>query len=544
MTTPTVRRIVGLNLLIASLTLLAVASCRSAPTTSKESAGRHIRKGPSAARSGPAEELRGLFVTTSNNTDWPSQAGLDERIQQNEIDAVIIRAKELNCNVIFLQVRAWGDRMYSRTKLPFPEPWAQTLSFGNEPKYDPLLLWIRTAHRSGIQLHAWIEPYRTEKPIQYAKDKYLPFFASADGHHLYLDPTSIETQNHLLRVIDDLLSLYPPKDAPTHVTKAAATQPADDDGLDGIVVPHNIPNPANLGYMVGGTFGDVIAKRLGKAPPPAATTKTRKPPTERVAFLIKKHNMPTPYKAKNDPGASAEDFVREAYKLVDSHKRKFGLSPSEDQWDDPHANFKRWLEQRWCHYFIPELYLPPKEFEAGLAVWIKVNQKGGEEGMPLLAPAINTAAVERPDRYGRIWDPWEIEAEIGIARDQGVGQVHFSERGLRSHAQGGPPTTQNNVGDKVRKKYPDRALLPPIVPPNERVEPPGFKLTPGRIHLEGKAFQWLVRFRSSTAGWGEQFIVDHNENPLARPRDADRIEAIARDRHGNESDPAERSLDE
>src|SRR4051812_46518040 len=56
----------------------------------------------------PDEEVRAMFVTTAYNADWPSQPGLPKNVQQNEMDAAIIRAKELNCNTIFLQVRSFG----------------------------------------------------------------------------------------------------------------------------------------------------------------------------------------------------------------------------------------------------------------------------------------------------------------------------------------------------------------------------------------------------------------------------------------------------
>ena len=68
----------------------------------------------------PDEELRAMFVTTAYNVDWPTQAGQPGNVQQNEIDAVIARAVELNCNTIFLQVRGFGDRIYAKTSINPP----------------------------------------------------------------------------------------------------------------------------------------------------------------------------------------------------------------------------------------------------------------------------------------------------------------------------------------------------------------------------------------------------------------------------------------
>src|ERR1051326_8843406 len=65
----------------------------------------------------PVDEVRGLFVATAYNIDWPSQPGLDtpeqQQAQKDEIDTIVQRAVDLGFNTIFLQVRAFGDRIYS-----------------------------------------------------------------------------------------------------------------------------------------------------------------------------------------------------------------------------------------------------------------------------------------------------------------------------------------------------------------------------------------------------------------------------------------------
>src|SRR5262245_6870988 len=76
----------------------------------------------------PIRELRGVFVTTAYNIDWPPRPGLHWRVQSDEINAIVNRARELHCNVIFLQVRAFGDRIHRHTTLPAPEPWSAALN--------------------------------------------------------------------------------------------------------------------------------------------------------------------------------------------------------------------------------------------------------------------------------------------------------------------------------------------------------------------------------------------------------------------------------
>ena len=70
------------------------------------------------------QEMRGLWVTTVFNIDWPSRAGLDSRTQQAEAIAILDQAKQLGLNTIFLQVRPAGDALYVSNL----EPWSRFLT--------------------------------------------------------------------------------------------------------------------------------------------------------------------------------------------------------------------------------------------------------------------------------------------------------------------------------------------------------------------------------------------------------------------------------
>src|SRR4051794_11188282 len=81
---------------------------------------------------GPEVEFRGMVVTTAYNTDWPSQPGLYEGALDNEIEAILNRAEELNFNAIILQVRAFGDRIRDNShiarRFPDSEPWSRAVA--------------------------------------------------------------------------------------------------------------------------------------------------------------------------------------------------------------------------------------------------------------------------------------------------------------------------------------------------------------------------------------------------------------------------------
>ncbi len=149
----------------------------------------------------PKHEFRAIFVTAAWNIDWPKRQKLDPVDQIAEIDKIVGRAKELNCNVILLEVRAFGDRIHRHTTLATPEPWAAALNQGQDPDplnraYDPLGEWIRACHEKGIELHAWINAFRTDHVIGT-----LPFGPTPDGHHLLLDYRSERVQAYVLTVM-------------------------------------------------------------------------------------------------------------------------------------------------------------------------------------------------------------------------------------------------------------------------------------------------------------------------------------------------------
>ena len=104
-----------------------------------------------------------MWVATVANIDWPSQPGLPIEQQRAEMNAILERARALNLNAVILQIRPAADALY-RSEL---EPWSEYLTGvqGGDPGYDPLAEWVEGAHRRGLELHAWFNPYRARTPV-------------------------------------------------------------------------------------------------------------------------------------------------------------------------------------------------------------------------------------------------------------------------------------------------------------------------------------------------------------------------------------------
>src|SRR3954468_20691682 len=134
---------------------------------------------PPSGRFGPppvAREFRGVWVATVENIDWPSKPGLSVDKQKQEFIAILDKCVELNLNAVIFQVRPQADALYD-SKL---EPWSEFLTgkMGQapEPYYDPLQFAVEEAHRRGLQLHAWFNPYRVR--MAKSKSKAAPNHAS------------------------------------------------------------------------------------------------------------------------------------------------------------------------------------------------------------------------------------------------------------------------------------------------------------------------------------------------------------------------------
>src|SRR3954465_2693496 len=134
---------------------------------------------PASGRSGPkpvAREFRGVWVATVENIDWPSKRGLSVDKQKQEFIAILDKCVDLNINAVIFQIRTQADALYD-SKL---EPWSEFLTgeMGKppEPYYDPLQFAVEEAHRRGLQLHAWFNPYRVRTPK--SKSKAAPNHAS------------------------------------------------------------------------------------------------------------------------------------------------------------------------------------------------------------------------------------------------------------------------------------------------------------------------------------------------------------------------------
>ena len=82
------------------------------------------------------------------------------RHKKAELVSILDRAAQLNLNAIVLQVRPACDAFYASPIEPWSEYLTGTMGKAPKPFYDPLAFAIEEAHKRGLELHAWFNPYR------------------------------------------------------------------------------------------------------------------------------------------------------------------------------------------------------------------------------------------------------------------------------------------------------------------------------------------------------------------------------------------------
>lgn len=157
-------------------------------------------------------EMRGIWVASVANIDWPSAPGLTDAALKAEADAILDRSAAMGLNVVFLQVRPSSDALYfSRV-----EPMSYYLvgkNFDSVPSFDPLTYWIEGAHRRGMELHAWVNPFRVtpkaDFPVSPGHISHThPEWTIRYAGKLYLDPGIPAARDYVCQVVMDIVSRY------------------------------------------------------------------------------------------------------------------------------------------------------------------------------------------------------------------------------------------------------------------------------------------------------------------------------------------------
>ncbi|MDR0872360.1 MAG: family 10 glycosylhydrolase [Prevotellaceae bacterium] len=160
----------------------------------------------------PKRQMRGVWIATVTNIDFPSKDTLSVTQQKQELRTMLDRFAAMNINTVVFQARPAADAFFVSDK----EPWSQWLT-GKQGKapatpFDPLDFLIREAHLRCMEAHVWINPYRAsmgkngfDKKHAFYRKKHL---LKEYGGKYYFDPGLTETRQYLNEIVADIVSRY------------------------------------------------------------------------------------------------------------------------------------------------------------------------------------------------------------------------------------------------------------------------------------------------------------------------------------------------
>ncbi|WP_307041271.1 glycoside hydrolase family 10 protein [Streptomyces achromogenes] len=381
---------------------------------------------PAGERRATTTEMRGMWVATVSNRDWPSRSGLSAAEQRAELIALLDLAVSRRLNTVVLQVRPTADALW-----PSPyEPWSQVLTGvqGRSPGWDPLGTAVTEAHARGLQLHAWFNPYRVathddparlvaSHPARRHPDWVVPF-----GGRLYYNPGLPEVRAFVQDAILDAVRRYP----------------LDAVHFDDYFYPYPVAGQSfddEAAYDAhGGDFSGRAAWRRDNVDrlvlETAARIKAVRPTTQ---FGISPFGVWR--NASTDPRGSGTRALQ--------------------SYDDIHADTRKWVREGWIDYVVPQLYwnigLSAADYAELVPWWAEVAK--GSRTRLYIGEALYRAGD--PTQPAAWQDPAELSDHLDLAarHPEVRGHVFFAAKDVRTDRIGA-------MARVVADHYPRRAEPP------------------------------------------------------------------------------------
>jgi uncharacterized lipoprotein YddW (UPF0748 family) len=349
------------------------------------------------------------------------------------------------------------------------EPWSAYLTGTQgqapEPYYDPLAFAIQEAHRRGLELHAWFNPFRARfsaaegYPAPNHVSRTHPEWVRSYNGQLWLDPGEPAARQYSLQVIMDVVRRY------------------DVDGVQ--VDDYFYPYPVLLGKGTDLPFPDGASWR--------------------------KYGEQSGLSHADWRRQNIDRFIQSVYQNIKTVKPwvKFGVSPfgiwrpgnppqirGFDSYAGLSADSRLWLANGWLDYFTPQLYwpinAPAQSFPVLLNWWAQQNIRGRN-----LWPGL--AAMDAGVKFPAS----EIADQIAATRDQSgaSGEILFHLASLENNGA---------LAGAVTGEYTQTALVP--ASPWLDSAPPGRPEVTYQAARAGWTFQWSASGSNPVAKWILQYF--------------------------------------
>lgn len=421
----------------------------------------------------PHRELRGSWIATVHNINWPSRPGLPVETQKEELRRLIQNAHDTGLNCLIFQVRSACEAMYESSIEPWSCYLSGLMSLPPSPKWDPLAFAIQEAHQRGLELHAWFNPYRALAGDRFAPSanhvrRQHPEWTIRYGRDWWLNPGLPEVRQRVLDVILDVTRRYDVDGI--HIDDYFYPYPVN--GKDGKPVPFDDAGTYDRYRAAGGTLELTAWRRQ-----------------------------------------NVDETVRSIYTGIKALKRsvKFGISPfglwrpdfppgtggGLDPYEHMGADSRGWLQKGWVDYLTPQLYWtidrPKLGFGTYFDWWLSENTQGRH-----IWPGMNTSKIGDDRRAG------EILAQISITRSRQLqmppGHFHWNFGALNKDLGG--------IAALARERAYNLHTIPPASPWLSNVSLPAPRVE--RV-AEGRRLRWSfddLRWDKESRWWVIQALIE------------------------------------
>ena len=467
-----------------------------------------------------ARELRAVWIATVDNIDWPSRQGLSTAEQQREMIAILDRLVELRMNAAIFQVRPAADALYDSRLEPWSEYLSGQMGRAPQPFYDPLAFTVAEAHKRGLELHVWINPYRSrfsmKKPAAANHiSRTHPRLVHKYGPYEWMDPGEPAVRKRTEEVVLDLVRRY---------------------DIDGVHMDdYFYPYPETRR----------VRRKVKEIPFPDDATYKR---YRRGGGTLprddwRRHNVDLLVKELNDGVHAVKPWVR------------FGVSPfgiwrpghpasvrGLDQYAVLYADAKKWLNEGWVDYLTPQLYWaadkPEQRYDQLLRWWVGENLFGRH-----IWPGNYTGKVAFTNSSA--WRTDEILEQIRLTRAQpgATGNVHFSMKVL-----------QQDPDQLVERLQREAYAAPALVPASRWLPSSGYSAPVVATRIDTRSgdrvvdlslakavpngpWLWAIQTRTDS-GWKTEIVPGGEHTHVVAPRGSvqpTEIRVRAVDRVGNVS---------
>ena len=392
------------------------------------------------AQTPDGKEMRGVWIASVKNLDYPSSGFLSVNEQKKEFVDMLDYFSEIGINAVFFQVRPAADAFFPSTYEPWSEWLTGTQGKAPEPYYDPLKFMIKECHKRNMQFHAWINPFRAVATIEYAdiSENHItnrkPEWFFTYGINKYFNPGIPEVRKYITEIIKDITKKY------------------DIDGIhfDDYFYP----------YPIKDDYKKIVPI------PDYQTYKTYNTGFDNISDW-RRNNLNL--------------FIKDVYDAVKTEKPyvSFGVAPSgvwRNKSKDPegsntrglahydylYSDVLKWLKEGWIDYVAPQLYWPVGNKYADYLTLVNWWSKHTYGKQLYIGQAVYNAGKDAPSTAWR--NPNELPKQIQINRKNStvLGSIFYRANSLTANPLG--------FSDSLRYHYYSQKVLAPEIPWNQLID--------------------------------------------------------------------------